>query len=132
MTLSKQLLLVDAMKRAADKSINPTDELIDKIHIARKQLLAIDKELTGDKTRDEIGEKSNPTPFDGDFIGVAASQTTYGPTENHRAAVNRAKKQLVEIKTKLNGVVKNLLPEIEQDLKKAGAPWIEGQGLIKN
>jgi len=132
MTLSKQLLLIDAMKRAADKSINPTNELIEKIHNARKQLLDIDKELTGDKTRGEIGERSNPTPFDGDFIGVAASQTTYGPTATHRAAVNRAKNQLFEIKAKLNAVVKNLLPVIEQDLKKAGAPWIEGQGLIKN
>lgn len=128
-TLSKQLLLVDAMKRSADKASNPTSELIDKIHNARKQLLALDKELSGDKTKAEIGENSDPTPMDGDFIGTVASQTTYGPTANHKAAVERAKTQLSSIKAKLNVFVKTVLPEIEQDLKNAGAPIIEGQGL---
>ena len=51
------------------------------------------------------------------------------PTANHKAAVERAKAQLSRIKAKLNTLVKNVLPGIEQDLKNAGAPMIEGQGL---
>ena len=128
--LSHNMLLIDAMKRAADKSLNPTNELIDKIYNARMKLLVIDKELTGDKTKAEIGEKSNPTPMDADFVGLVASKSsTYGPTATHKAAINRAVKQLSQIKVKLNALVKNVLPGIEQDLKNAGAPWIEGQGL---
>ena len=128
--LSHNMLLIDAMKRAADKSLNPTNDLIDKIHNTRMRLFAIDKELTGDKTKAEIGEKSNPTPMDADFVGLVASKSsTYGPTATHKAAINRAVKQLSQIKVKLNELVKNVLPGIEEDLKNAGAPWIEGQGL---
>ncbi|OUR91861.1 glycosyl hydrolase [Flavobacteriales bacterium 34_180_T64] len=132
MTLSKQLLKIDAMKRAADKSVHLSNELLNKISQTRIQLLAIDKELNGDKTKGEIGERSNPTPFDGDFIGIAASQSTYGPTGNHIAAVNRAKNQLKTIKSKLSVIIKNAMTVIEKELKQAGAPWIEGQGLIDN
>ena len=131
-TLSKSLLRVDAMKRAADKSLNPIADLINKIYKVREELLNIEKELTGDKTKGEIGERSNPTPQDANYLGILASKTTYGPTPNLIAAIERAKKQLRDIKVKLNGILENTLPAIERDLKTAGAPWIEEQGLIKN
>ncbi|MGB5820493.1 MAG: glycosyl hydrolase [Saonia sp.] len=129
--VSKKLLSVGAMKRALDKSTNPTNDLISRIYDARQQLLDIEKELVGDKTKGEIGERSDPTPGNGNFIGmVALSSSTYGPTANHRSALGRATKQLGTIKAKLQVMVKTVLPKIEQDLKAAGAPWIEGQGLI--
>jgi photosystem II stability/assembly factor-like uncharacterized protein len=131
-TLSKQLLMIDAMKRAVAKAKNPTYDLEKKIYDTRMQLLEIEKELSGDKTKGEIGEKSDPTPKNADYIGIVASRTTYGPTANHKAAIVRAKKQLSGIKTKLDSIIKNVLPDIAQGLKNAGAPWIEGQGLIKN
>ncbi|MEK6153823.1 glycosyl hydrolase [Flavobacteriaceae bacterium 3-367] len=128
--VSKRLLLVGAMKRALDKSTNPTTALSDRIHSARQQLLALEKELDGDKTKGEIGERSKPTPGSGNFIGqVALSSTTYGPTANHKAALSRAQKQLAGIKGELKTLVNDVLPKLEQDLKAAGAPWIEGQGL---
>lgn len=128
--LANSLLVVDAMKRATDKSTNPTDALLDKIHNTRMRLLALDKELSGDKTRGEIGEKSNPTPGDGDFIGLVASKSsTYGPTPTHKAVMNRSVSQLEQIKVKLNTIVNTVMPGIERELKAAGAPWIEGQGL---
>lgn len=131
--LSKKLLLVDAMKRAFDKSINQTHDLSNRIHQARGQLLDIEKVLNGNKTKGEIGERSNPTPENAQLIGrVALRPNTYGPTANHRAAFARAEKQLDEIKTKLVELTENVLPAIEKDLKKAGAPWIEGQGLLDN
>jgi hypothetical protein len=61
-----------------------------------------------------------------------ALRNTYGPTGNKKAAFNRAKKQLSDIKSQLKTIVDTTIPAIEQDLKKAGAPYIEGQGLIKN
>ena len=39
---------------------------------------------------------------------------------------------LNDIKTELNGFVTSQLPQLEAALKAAGAPWIEGQGLIQN
>lgn len=132
MTLAKQLVIVDAMKRAADKSVNPSTELFNKIYNAKIKLLAIDKELNGDRTKAEIGEKSNPTPLDGNYLGVMTSQNTYGPTANIKSAVDRAKNQLSNIKSKLSSLINIELKAIEIELKKAGAPWIEGQGLIED
>ena len=129
--LSKKLLLVDAMKRAFDKSSSQIHDLSNRIHQARGQLLDIEKELNGDKSKMEIGERVNPMPRYALLIGsVALRPNTYGPTANHWAAFDRAVNQLDDIKSKLSEVTENVLPEIEKELKDAGAPWIEGQGLL--
>jgi photosystem II stability/assembly factor-like uncharacterized protein len=130
LTLTKQLLIIDAMKRASDKAIRPSNELTDKIHGTRIALLAIEKELKGDKTKGDIGERSNPTPGAANSIGISASQSTYGPTPNHKAAIDRAKKQLERIKIKLNKIIEYEMVGIKQLLKASDAPWIEGQGLL--
>lgn len=128
--VSKRLQLVGAMKRALNKSTNPTAALSDRIHSTREQLLALQKELDGGKAKGEIGERSNPSPGDGNFIGqVALSSSTYGPTPNHKSALSRAQKQLTGIKTRLKTLADQVIPQLERDLRAAGAPWIEGQGL---
>ena len=48
------------------------------------------------------------------------------------AAFQRANNQLQDIKKELNAMVKGTIPSLESELKAAGAPWIEGQGLIQN
>ena len=131
--LTKSLLLVNALKRALEKSEKPSNELFKKIYDIKIQLLNIEKELKGDKTKGEIGERSSPTPNQGNFIGMIALQSsTYGPTKNHVSSFNRAAKQLEQIKTKLKVISEKTLPTIEKELKQVGAPWIEGQGLISN
>jgi photosystem II stability/assembly factor-like uncharacterized protein len=132
MTLSTSLKQINAMQRSANKASKPSDNLFKKINDVRINLLAIEKSLSGDKIKGEIGERSDPTPNDARFIGIRALSNTYGPTGNHKGAMSRAKKQLSGIKAKLQNIAENIIPELEQELKKAGAPWIEGQGLIKN
>ena len=132
MELALSLKKIDAMKRAADKATKETSDILKKINDTRNALLDIDKTLSGNKVKDEIGERSNPTPNDANRMGRMALSNTYGPTANHKSAFNRAKNQLVSIKAQLRGITSNVLPGIERDLKNAGAPWIEGQGLIDN
>ena len=129
--VSKNILLIGAMKRALDKADNPSTELSNSIYEARQQLINIERQLKGYKTKNEIGESSNPTPGNGGFIGmVALGSSTYGPTATHKEALDTAKKQLNQIKIKVKEVTKKILPELEQKLNASGAPWIEGQGLI--
>jgi len=78
-----------------------------------------------------LGERSNPTPNNGNRIAGSGLSNTYGPTGMQKKSFNRARKQLQGVKTKLKNVV-NTLPNIERSLQQSGAPWIEGQGLIKN
>jgi len=37
-----------------------------------------------------------------------------------------------QIKSKLKTIIERDISQIENELEKSGAPWIEGQGLIKN
>ena len=88
--------------------------------------------MDGDPVKGQVGEKSNPTANDGGGISWRAFGNTYGPTGTHRGLLNRVKSQLSKVKAKLRTVSENTLPGIERRLQQAGAPWIEGQGLIKN
>ncbi len=130
--MNRQLQKIGAMKRAANKTTASNDALLQQINEARLRLLAIQKELSGDPVKNEIGEPSNPIPNDANRLAYSALSNTYGPTGNQKASFNRAKKQLQGIKAKLKTVMNGTIPGIEQGLKQAGAPWIEGQGLIGN
>jgi len=46
--------------------------------------------------------------------------------------LNRVKSQLKKVKNKLYPIVNSTLPSFINELIKTGAPWIEGQGLIKD
>ncbi|MDH3796692.1 MAG: glycosyl hydrolase, partial [Flavobacteriaceae bacterium] len=128
--LDKNKQKINAMQRALTKATNPTAALANRLHEARATLLAIHTELNGNQAKAEIGERTKPNPNSGGFIGfVALGTSTYGPTDNHKAALNVASTQLQAIKGKLNSFVSQEMPGLESALKAAGAPWIEGQGL---
>jgi hypothetical protein len=132
MMMTRQLQKVAAMKRAANKTSAPNDEILQDINSARLQLLAVEKMLRGSDVKDEIGERSNPTASDGGGLSWRAFGNTYGPTGTHKGLLERVKKQLKTVKTELKSISESVLPGIETRLKAAGAPWIEGQGLIEN
>lgn len=130
--LSTSQQTVDAMVRALNKASSPSADLYKRLNAAKNTLLDIDKEFHGDKVKGEIGERSNPTASDGNSISWRALGNTYGPTEEHKAFLNRVQSQLKKVKAKLRPIIDTTLPALESDLMKTGAPWIEGQGLIEN
>lgn len=131
--LEESMETVGAMHRALRKAPRQSAELVNTLHQTREELHSIDMKLNGSKAKSEVGERDNPSPGGLGFIGVAALATsTYGPTENHTRALNTAKGMLRTIKSDLQGIVTGKLPELAQQLKAAGAPWIEGQGLIED
>jgi len=91
--------------------------------------LDIDKELNGDDTKGEIGERSDPRASEGNSLGWRALGNTYGPTDEHHALLKRVKSQLAKVKSKLKTVLDGTLTGIERELKSTGAPWVEGQGM---
>ena len=130
--LEKSLMKVDAMHRALGQAKQPTSGLNTKIYNAKTALLSLKTIMKGSVAKNEVGERTALSPEDGSFIGFVALGNTYGPTGNHKAAFQRANNQLQEVKRELNALVKGTLPSLEAELKAAGAPWIEGQGLIQN
>lgn len=130
--LSKSQQTIDAMLRALNKATAPSDDLYKRLNEAKIALLDIDKELHGDDIKDEIGERSNPTASDGNSLVWKALGNTYGPTGEQKALLSRVENQLKKVKDKLLPLINETLPELQSDLQKTGAPWIEGQGLIKH
>ncbi len=131
-TLKKSLQKVNAMKRAYSQAKTPSPDLYGQIYAAEKTLKAIDEKMNGNPAKNEIGERNPPSPGNGSFVGYVALINTYGPTGNHTKAFNRANQQLQQVKAELRTVTETTLPALEAALKAAGAPWIEGQPLLKN
>ena len=130
--LEENMKKAGAMQRALMMATNPTEALQRDLHGLNDQLMGIDTRLNGNKAKQEIGERTAPNPGNGAFVGmVALSSSTYGPTPNHKAALEVAKEQLTGIKTSLKAAEAKV-PGLEAALKAAGAPWIEGQGLMEN
>ncbi len=127
--IKKQL---DAMRRAYKEAKRPSPDLYTKITKAKSDILVIETIMNGNSAKNEIGEKNAPSPKDGTFIGFVALKNTYGPTGTHLKAFTRAENQLKSLKVDLSKLVKTVIPTLESELKAAGAPWIEGQGLIEN
>ncbi|GAB5563969.1 MAG: hypothetical protein Wins2KO_10320 [Winogradskyella sp.] len=130
--LDKQMDKIFAMRRSANKTTGSNDAILTDINTARLKLLAIEKALRGNPVKDEVGEKSNPTASDGRGLSWRAFGNTYGPTGTHKALLQRVKNQLKTVKAELRVMTNSTLPAIVSQLKAAGAPWVEGQGLIDN
>ena len=87
--------------------------------------------MHGSPSANEVGDSRPPTP--GQRLNVASNglSTTYGPTTMHQQSLEAGKSELAKIKQSLAEIVEVNLPQLEKELKEAGAPWIEDQGLIK-
>ncbi|MGB3152730.1 MAG: glycosyl hydrolase, partial [Maribacter sp.] len=130
--LSTSLQTIDAMLRALNKATSTSNDLFKRLNDTKIALLDIDKELNGDRIKGEIGERSDPTASDGNSLSWRAFGNTYGPTGEHKDFLSRVQSQLKKVKAQLQPIVSSTIPALENDLNEAGAPWVEGQGLIKN
>ena len=130
--LNRHMKRTDAMLTAVSKIDKESKELESRIHDARLKLLELNKQLNGSSVKAEVGESGPPTPQSRLSIAFYGLTTTYGPTTLHRESLEICKKQIAEIKLSLTELVDHTLPQLESDLKEAGAPWIEGQGLIRD
>ncbi len=114
---------VTAMLKAYGNASSLDAELYKDIKKLKADLLNIETQLRGNKSKGEIGEKNNPTPGNGQIVGWTALNSTYGPTGNHKKALNRAIDQLKGISADLNNL-DAMIPGLKKRLVKIGAPVI--------
>ena len=135
--LATSLALDESMKRikamqAALLRLDREDEgLEQRIYETSVKLEDLYSLMHGSPSAQEVGESGPPTP--GQRLGVASNglATTYGPTSTHMQSLEAGRAELAKIKKSLSDIIDEQLPGLEQELKDAGAPWIEGQGLIR-
>lgn len=129
--LSESAKKVDALKLAAMRTNEIAPDIVAKIYVLKQEILDLEKKMNGDPVKDEVGELYASTPRSMMFLGFRALRTTYGPTQMHKEGMKVGVNKLRGIKSDLSQI--NLkIKDMEKALRDAGAPWIEGQGLISD
>ncbi|MDG2415516.1 MAG: glycosyl hydrolase, partial [Flavobacteriaceae bacterium] len=103
--------------------------ILTQITDAKKALAGLRKQIDGSPSKNVIGER-NPASWQ-DHLGVAmrGMSTTYGPTPLHKQSLTIAAKLLENMKGAIKELAEEKVPAIEAALKKAGAPYMAGQGI---
>ncbi|MBT8393326.1 MAG: glycosyl hydrolase, partial [Bacteroidia bacterium] len=124
--LSNCVKLVKAMQNALTKADEQNVELFRRVGDARTALLDIEKELSGDKTKGEIGQVSddNANTYNARLASILRN-STYGPTEHHMNLLNMSKNRLAVVKNKLDRLYEDKIHPLKTDLKNAGAPLLD-------
>jgi hypothetical protein len=131
MELEKSQKRVKAMQAAVLSTDKESGEIETRIYEAGEKIKKLDISLNGSPSHREIIDKGDPNPGQRLYYAMNGLVTMYGPTKSHMQSLEIGKSELGKIKSELAELVDNVLPQLEKDLKDAGAPWIEGQGLIK-
>jgi len=124
--LNKALRLVDAMELALARSTSMSGKMESELHQLKFDLLAIDRRMNGNQSKNTIGEKNNPTVstrLSAAYTGAANS--TYGPTTTQIRSLELAGQELNEIKDALIAITEQRIPEMQKKLQAAGAPVVE-------
>jgi hypothetical protein len=118
---------VEAMQTALYRTPGEPGALDEEVHQLRMDLLEMEEQMFGNRSKDIVGEKNNPTIYS--RLGVAfrgVSNSTYGPSQTQKRNLEIAQKEFEEIKPQLDELLDERMPELEEALKDTGAPYIEG------
>ena len=102
------------------------DEELSKL---RYSLLEMDEELSGNRSKNEPGEKNNPTVYTRLYTAARiASGSTYGPTKLALDNLALANKRIGLIEKQLTAN-NQMIVDLSYELRQAGAPWVEGDNI---
>ena len=102
--------------------------LDEQLYQLKTELQEIEKQLYGNRSKDEIGEKDTPTFRSRlNFAQRGTRNITYGPTAAQKRSLEIAKAEFQDLKSSLDEIINNKMPAMEKALIDTGAPWLEGQ-----
>ncbi len=122
--LNQSLGKLSSFKKALSRiKINP-GELNSKIFKLENTIRDINLEINGSDAKKQIGEKRAPTVQNRMSVAQRGLSTTYGPTMLHKKSMSIAIKAIKSIKTKIEKIYNVEIPEINNELIKAGSPYL--------
>jgi chromosome segregation ATPase len=117
---------INALRTAADRTAHDLTATVNEIHRIKQEIFDLDEMLNGNKSKNEIGEKSDPTILSRLEVAVSGTEyTTYGPTPTHKKSLAIAKNLFKQFKNNLDKIINIEIPRIEDALANAGAPFVE-------
>jgi photosystem II stability/assembly factor-like uncharacterized protein len=126
--LNESMDKVEAMQTALARTQAEPGALDKQLHDLRAELLDLEAQMRGNQSKEEIGERTNPTVQTRLFTAFRGV-STYGPTPMHKQCLEIAQNQFGGIKSRLEQIRTVDIPEMEKAIMEAGAPWIEGAPL---
>lgn len=127
--LEQSMNKVQAMQTAVTRTDVEAHDLNKKIYDLKQSLYELEEELEGNKSVESIGERTAPTVQSRLYVAFRGASTSYGPTEMHTESLGIAQSELVGIESRLQRISEETIPQLEKELRDAGAPWIEGPAL---
>lgn len=122
--------MLELMDRSLTQSSLKKEVLNEKIFDLMTDLQNLKMQFSGNSSKNEIGEKIPHTiQMRLGAVNTGIRKSTYGPTPNHRKTFEIAKEDFSDIKMKVEAIRNKKIPEVLQELYKAGAPWIEGMPI---
>lgn len=115
----------EAMETALARAPVAPGKLNEELYTLQDQIKALELQMDGSPSRDEVGEKAPPSVGTHFFAGYRGLSTTYGPTPNQRRSLGIAKEMIAEILPQVKALMAKL-PGIQEQLRAAGAPYIIG------
>jgi photosystem II stability/assembly factor-like uncharacterized protein len=104
--------------------------LLERVRQLRLSLADLQEELVGDPTRRRLREPRVPSILDRlEQIVSGLEQTRYGPTATHRGSYELAAESYEAVAGSLRQLIDTDLPELEEELEAAGAPWTPGRRI---
>ncbi|MFT7619200.1 MAG: photosystem II stability/assembly factor-like uncharacterized protein [Planctomycetota bacterium] len=120
--------LMDSLKAAILGAPKASQTLLVKHERIRLALREIRKEMSGDTT---LSSRSAPTPMSiSARVGVASrglGRVTSPPTQTWKDCYAQAKAQFARVYPKLKMIVEQDIPDLQNNLEKAGAAWTKGR-----
>ncbi|MCX7552933.1 hypothetical protein OS175_03490 [Marinicella sp. S1101] len=123
--LSEGLKRADRLDDALRRSMAEHGELDRELKAIKDELNRLDREMNGNRSKQQIGEKTQVTI--GARLGAASigtSFSTYGPTPNLKKSLEIAAAKHAELKPQVEKVVAETMPAFETKLDEIGAPFI--------
>jgi len=86
----------------------------------KKEIAKIEEEFFGNKSKNEIGELSDPTIYNRLSFARGGAGNSYGPTPSQKESLLLAEKQLIPVKEELDRIEDEVLPMMEDKLEEVG------------
>jgi len=121
---------VSLMNTALNRTTGSPDNLVDQLFEIRTELQEINTALNGNGAMAEVG-LDQPATIQSRLSRVmqGTGLSTYGPTPDHLKTLGYAEEEFSSLRERINTMISSRIPEFEQALVDAGAPWTPG-GLV--
>ena len=117
---------LQAMQRAHELALKPSNDLNKKLHDTHMQLLELQELMQGSEAKNEVGEQSPPNPNDRMMVGMRNLYTsTHAPTKMHEEMLSIGKSEFIAAKSKFGHILNHILPTLEAELNETKAPPIQ-------